>query len=112
MQNNQDITKQWDQIVFDLSAQFADGDPLPIDSIIYLIGIQELGKGQQDFSKDDKINLMHIAVCKLLEPEGYYKFTHIDSDGWPHYDLVKELPLLKSEEQNLLMKKAIIKYFQ
>jgi len=104
--------KQWDKIVADLSLKFADGDQLPIDSIIYLIGVQELGKGVLDFSKDDKINLMHIAVCKLLEPFGYYRFTHKDKDAWPHYQLIKELPQLNSDKQMQLMQKAIIKYFE
>ena len=103
--------KKWEVIVHDLSAKFSDGDQLPIDSIIYLIGVQELGKGSGDFTKDDKINLMHIAVCKLLEPYEYYKFSHKDTDGWPHYTILKQLPSLKPEQQKELMKKAIVNYF-
>lgn len=102
---------KWEELVTDLSAKFSDGDPLPIDSIIYLIGVQELGKGPQDFSKDDKINLMHIAVCKLLEPYEYYKFSHRDTEGWPHYTILKQLPNLKPQQQNDLMKEAIVRYF-
>jgi hypothetical protein len=43
----------------------------PIETLMFLIGIQELGSGQQKYSKDDKINLLHIAVCRLLEPFGF-----------------------------------------
>lgn len=105
------LQQQWDEIVAELSAKFSDGDPMNLDSIIYLIGVQELGKGPKNFSKDDKINLMHIAICRLLEPYGYYEFDFKDADGWPHYKVLKELPALKPGEQTVLMKEAIIWYF-
>jgi hypothetical protein len=111
MARDKKLQQQWDTIVTELSNKFADGDTLSLDSIIYLIGIQELGKGPVEFSKDDKVNLMHVAVCRLLEPYGYYEFDYKDSDGWPHYNLLKELPNLKPGEQTVLMKEAIIGYF-
>ncbi|MBW8358635.1 MAG: hypothetical protein K0M63_02395 [Weeksellaceae bacterium] len=82
-----------------------------IDSILFLIGVQELGSGQQKYTKDDKLNILHIAVCRLLEPFGYYKFSHYDDDGFPHFDELEPLPELKPNEQQILMKKAIIQYF-
>ena len=66
----------------------------PIESMLFLIGVQELGSGQQKYTKDDKVNLIHIAVCRLLEPFGYYKFSHY-VDGWPHYDETDHLPELQ-----------------
>ena len=82
-----------------------------IDTILFLIGVQELGSGQQKYTKDDKLNILHIAVCRLLEPFGYYKFKEYDDDGYPHFDEVAPLPELKPNEQQILMKKAIIQYF-
>ncbi|MGV4414843.1 hypothetical protein [Chryseobacterium sp. T1] len=83
----------------------------PIETLLFLIGIQELGSGTQKFTKDDKVNLIHIAVCRLLEPFGYYKFSHY-VEGWPHYETLEALPELRPNEQAILMKKAIIQYFQ
>lgn len=83
----------------------------PVENLLFLIGIQELGSGQQKYTKDDKVNLIHIAVCRLLEPFGYYSFQDYDDDGWPIYQQLEELPELKANEQQLLMKKAIIQYF-
>ena len=105
------LKDKWDLLVENLSAQFADGDTLNIDAIIYLIGIQELGQGHRKFKKDEKVNLMHIAICKLLEPYGYYEFEFFDNDGWPHYKVKTELPNLKPGEQSVLMKEAIVSYF-
>lgn len=83
----------------------------PIETMLFLIGVQELGSGKQDYTKDDKLNLLHIAVCRLLEPFGFYKFKNFDEDGWPHYEILTPLPDLKPNEQSLLMRKAIIQYF-
>ena len=105
------LKDKWDLLVDNLSAQFADGDSINIDAIIYLIGIQELGQGHRKFKKDEKVNLMHIAICKLLEPYGYYEFEFFDTDGWPHYKVKTELPNLKPGEQSVLMKEAIVSYF-
>ena len=81
------LKERWEKVVEILSNQFAEGAPLDLDAIIYLIGVQELGKFQQLFKQDEKVNLMHIAICRLLEPYGYYEFDYIDADGWPHYTI-------------------------
>lgn len=111
MSRDKVLKERWSIVVTKLSNQFADGDTLDLDSIIYLIGVQELGQLHRSFKKDDKLDLMHIAICKLLEPYGYYEFTHMDKDGWPHYNLKEELPTLKAGEQSVLMKEAIVEYF-
>lgn len=54
---------------------------------------------------------MHIAICRLLEPFGYYKFDYEDEEGWPHYNILEHLPPLKAGEQTVLMKEAIVQYF-
>ena len=110
--NSSSLKTRWDYLTKELTQQFSDGDVLNLDSIIYLIGVQELGKGKEVFKKDEKINLMHIAICKLLEPYGYYEFDFFDKDGWPHYKVLTELPNLKPGEQTVLMKEAIIYYFE
>lgn len=105
------LKERWEQLTEKLSAQFADGDALDLDAIVYLIGIQEFGQYHRKYKKDEKINLMHIAICRLLEPYGYYEFEFFDHDGWPHYKLVESLPPLKAGEQSVLMKEAIVSYF-
>jgi len=106
------LKEKWEILVEKLTDQFAEGDVLTIDAIIYLVGVQELGQGHRSFKKDEKVNLMHIAICKLLEPYGYYEFDFFDDDGWPHYKTITELPSLKPGEQTVLMKEAIVNYFE
>ncbi|RXR20866.1 hypothetical protein EQG63_02710 [Flavobacterium amnicola] len=105
------LKERWEQLVQILSDKFSQGEDLDLDAIIYLIGVQELGKFSQTYKKDEKLNLMHIAICRLLEPYGYYEFEYFDSEGWPHYKIKEELPPLKAGEQSVLMKEAIVNYF-
>lgn len=107
-----ELKEKWSVLVKKLTDKFAEGDELNMDGIIYLIGVQELGQGHQTFKKDEKVNLMHIAICKLLEPYGYYEFDYFDDDSWPHYKTLTELPNLKPGEQTVLMKEAIVHYFE
>jgi len=111
MSRDPQLKIRWETLVKKLSHQFADGDALELDSIIYLIGVQELGQLHRTFKKDQKLDLMHIAICKLLEPYGYYEFDYVDEQGWPHYLVKAQLPHLKAGEQSVLMKEAIVNYF-
>ena len=111
MSRDEQLKERWDLVVEKLSNQFADGDSMDLDAIIYLIGIQELGQIHREFKKDQKLDLMHIAICRLLTPYGFYEFDYVDDDGWPHYKVKEELPNLKAGEQSVLMKEAIVNYF-
>ena len=111
MSRDAQLKERWEQLVTILSNRFADGDILDLDAIIYLIGVQELGQFHKKFKKDEKVNLMHIAICRLLEPFGYYEFEYFDEEGWPHYTVKEQLPTLKAGEQSILMKGAIVDYF-
>jgi hypothetical protein len=111
MSRDVQLKERWEVLVEKLSVQFADGDNLELDAIIYLVGVQELGQYHKTYKKDEKLNLMHIAICRLLEPYGYYEFEFFDEDGWPHYTIKEDLPALKAGEQSVLMKEAIVSYF-
>jgi len=80
-------------------------------AVLLLIGIQELGKGPRDFTKEEKQDLMHIAVCHLLESDGYYEFKGLDDEGWPHYEATTKKQPEGLEDQERLLKKQILQYF-
>ncbi|WP_282122654.1 hypothetical protein [Algibacter mikhailovii] len=111
MSRDEQLKERWELVVTKLSEQFADGDTLDLNAIIYLIGVQELGQLERTFKKDQKLDLMHIAICKLLVPYGYYELDFVDDEGWPHYKMLEQLPHLKAGEQSVLMKEAIVGYF-
>lgn len=103
--------KRWRDLSSSLSKRF-DAGMLDLNAIIFLIGVQELGQGAREFKKEEKVNLMHIGICVLLLPFGYYRELGRDADGWPHFERVKDLPPLGAEEQERLMKEAVLAYFE
>ncbi len=83
-----------------------------LNTMLFLIGIQELGRWKKHFTKEEKQDLMHIAVCRLLAYEGYYEFVGRDADGWPHWRQVGGLQPLSLPQQERLLKEKIIQYFK
>jgi hypothetical protein len=86
--------------------------PKDLNEVLYLIGIQELGQGVKHFSKEEKQDLMHIAICKVLSLAGYYELEGLDAQGWPHWKLVKKLPHFDLLEQEKLLQLHVIEYFE
>lgn len=107
-----ELKEYWDVLVSRLTEKFSDADALNVEGILYLVGLQELGKFEGKFKKDDNVNLMHVGICTVLEPYGHYRFTHHDEEGWPHFELITPLPNLKPGEQAILMKQALVDYFK
>ena len=86
--------------------------PKDLNEVLFLIGVQELGRGAGRFNKEEKQDLMHIAICKVLSLAGYYELEGQDKDGWPHWILVKKLPHFDMLEQEKLLKMHVIEYFE
>ena len=82
-----------------------------METILFLIGVQELGDVKAAFSKEQKQDLMHIAVCSLLSPSGFYEMEGVDPDGWPHYRQLKALPVMDVIAQENFMKDHVLLYF-
>lgn len=87
-------------------------DDLPdLNAILFLVGIQELGRIQSTYSKEEKRDLMHIAVCRLLSYDGYYEFEGRDADGWPHWKQIIAFTTKGLTEQENLLKAKLVQYF-
>jgi hypothetical protein len=86
--------------------------PKDLNSVLFLIGVQELGRGAQYFSKEEKQDLMHIAICKVLSLSGYYELEGLDAQGWPHWKLVKKLPHVDLLSQEKLLKMHVMEFFE
>lgn len=82
-----------------------------METILFLIGVQELGNTRKKFTKEEKQDLMHIAVCTLFRQSGYYELEGIDGDGWPHFRQLKALPPMEVAEQENFLKDHILLYF-
>jgi hypothetical protein len=105
------VRSEWEQILDFLENQL-DKRPSDLESVLFLIGVQELGKGHVHFTKEQKQDLMHIATCKVLSFSGIYELEGLDQEGWPHWNLVQNLPPLALKEQEILLKAHVIQYFK
>lgn len=88
------------------------GEEIDIQGVLFLVGVQELGKGKIKLNKNQKLEVIHIAICTLLEPFGYYSFEGYDADGWPHWKMNEKLPPLKPLQQEQLVKQSLVDYFK
>jgi len=109
--NASEINNKWRALQQKAASHF-DTDTPDIKVLLFLIGVQELGKGPMKFSKREKEELMHIATCRLFSGMGFYELEGVDQDGWPHWRLVKAIPNYTLLEQELIMKSLIIDYFE
>jgi hypothetical protein len=105
-----DIQSRWWALEEKLMIRF--GKKPDMEAILFLIGIQEVGDFQTKFTKEQKQDLMHVAVCSLLSPSGYYELEMVDEEGWPHYRQLRTLPVFNLIEQENFMKDHILLYFE
>ncbi len=83
-----------------------------METLLFLIGVQEFGDIRKKFSKEEKQDLMHIAVCSLFRQSGYYELDGVDEEGWPHFRQLKALPVMGLIEQENFLKDHILLYFE
>lgn len=101
---------KWEEVQQMVKNRF--GEKLDEQTILFVIGLQELGKGLNEYKKEEKLDIIHIGICTVLTPYGYYKLIGKDDEGWPHFKNIKKLPQdLMGEFQQNFLKEAIIKYF-
>ncbi|MBX2985588.1 MAG: hypothetical protein KF882_06440 [Bacteroidia bacterium] len=106
-----ELLKKWGQVTNFISERFEHKQP-DLNAILFIIGVREFGVLlEKNFSKDEKVSLMHIATCKILSYSGYYELEGIDTEGWPQWKSIKSIPILDISEQELFLKQHIIEYF-
>lgn len=86
--------------------------PSDLNGVLFLIGVQELGQGIKHFTKEQKQDLMHIGICRVLSLSSYYVFDYTDKDGWPHFRPDRALPQGGVAVQETLLKMHVIEYFK
>ena len=106
-----ELPRTWQALLLQLE-QLIGKMPKDLNAVLFIIGMQELGQGAKRFSKEEKQDLMHIGICKVLSLSGYYELEGLDKDGWPHWKLVRKLPHFDLLEQEKLLKMHVLEYFE
>ena len=86
--------------------------PQDLKGYLFLIGVQTLGKGPKNFTREEKQDLIHIAICEIFTLKGYYQLDYKDDQGWPHYKIINKIPHEKLFGQEAIIKEQIITYFE
>jgi hypothetical protein len=108
-QAKDDLQVRWLKLRIKLKETY--GVKPEMDGILFLIGVQELGTAKQSYTKEQKQDLMHIAVCTILAASGYYILEGYDEEGWPHFKQLKPLPVFNVYEQENFLKDHVLLYF-
>jgi hypothetical protein len=110
MQLEDDIQARWWKLEEKLMQRF--GKKPDLEAILFLIGMQEMGALKEKYTKEQKQDLMHVAVCSLLSTSGYYEMERVDEDGWPHFRQLKAVPPMTLPEQEQFIRDHVLLYFQ
>jgi hypothetical protein len=106
----QDLQVRWWNLEARLAERF--GKKPDMEAILFLIGMQEFGVLHKKFTKEQKQDLMHVAVCSLFSQSGYYELEKVDEEGWPHFRQLRNLPVMDTLGQENFMKDHILLYFE
>ena len=109
MMTSDDLQVRWWKLEQKLMDKF--GKKPDLESILFLIGVQEVGGAGHTFTKEQKQDLMHVAVCTILSTSGYYEHEGWDEDGWPHFKQIKEIGQMDLIKQENFMKDHVLLYF-
>ena len=103
------LRKKWIALRNKFSGQI--GKKPDINAFLFLIGIQECGLINDAYTKEEKQDLMHVAISLFLCKEGYYELEGKDKDGWPHYHILNKPPVKTIKKQEEWLKTHIVLYF-
>jgi len=106
-----ELSRNWAALLQDLTTVIGK-KPKDLNGVLFLIGVHELGQGVKQFSKEEKQDLLHIAICKVLSLSNFYRLEGLDEEGWPHWRLIKPLPHFDLFEQEKLLKMHVLEYFE
>lgn len=102
--------KDWDSVLQLMQKRF--DKEADVKSVLFIIGLREFGHKKKKFTKEDKQDLMNLALCTILSDEGYFAVAHLDAEGWPVWKQAKALPVMSAKEQEDFIKQHIISYFR
>ncbi len=109
MNAQDDLQLRWWKLEAKILERF--GKKPDLEAVLFLIGMQETGFLKNKITKEQKQDLMHVAVCTLLSQSGFYILEGKDEEGWPHFKQVKEIPAYNVIDQENFLKDHVLLYF-
>lgn len=105
------VADRWDRLQRWIQQRFGR-QGAGIEPILFLIGIQERGQGYEPkLAKEAKQDLIMEGTYHAFAALGFYEQVGMEEDGAWIWERVVTLPKLSVEEQEKLLRLAILHYF-
>jgi hypothetical protein len=83
-----------------------------LNGVLFLVGIRERGLTFQKFSKEEKLNLIHLGSCTLYREMGLIESDGEDNEGWPLFRQKALAPVIPEERKLKTLQDCAIRYFK
>ncbi len=104
------LQRRWDALVERLGERF--GQKPGLEGVLFLIGIQSRGRGYEPkLKKERKQALIMEGTWCAFESIGLYQRVGADENGAWIWQPQADLPHLDVEEQEKLLRTAVLSYF-
>lgn len=100
----------WIELCEHLSKMF--GMQVDLNGVLFLVGIRERGLTFQQFTKEEKLNLINLGSCTLYKEMGLTEITGYDADGWPQFRQKALSPEIPEERKQKTLQDCALRYFR
>ena len=99
----------WKELCTQLSGMF--NIHVDFNGVLFLVGMRERGLSFQQFTKEEKLNLINLGCCTLYMEMGLTEITGYDAEGWPTFRQRALSPAIPEERKQKTLQDCAIKYF-
>lgn len=100
----------WLDLVAHVKEQY--GLDAQMEELLFFVGMQEYGQGIRCYSKDEKLALIKVGLCKLFSYHGLFEQQGLDGQGWPIWREVEGTKMPPEETQEEMLKASLIRFFR
>lgn len=99
----------WENLCVHLKERF--GMDVDLNGVLLLVGIRERELPLQEFTKEEKLNLISLGSCVLYQEMGLVDQVGTDRDGWPVFVQKSMAPDISEEQKIKTLQSCALRYF-
>lgn len=107
-----EIDFNWLKIQHFIKDRFATPDLPKLDTVLFIIGLQEIGVFKKNYSHEQKLDITTVGTMTVLSSRGYFRQNGFDEDGWPVWEELKPYKPENDTIRNNELKILISLYFE